>query len=191
MTKFAALFWLGLVLASGFATFYVKYAVQGIDDRLRQTRKEIVAQEEQTRVLTAEWAYLNRPSRLADLNERFLRLTSITTQQLEQKIDNIPFRAPVVASAAAPLAGDGAVRVTPIATADRSEPLPVAAAAYDPGAVPSEPVTLLATAGLPPRAPGKAPVAAGRAIGLERGADRTGQGPASLNELFQQVAEAQ
>jgi hypothetical protein len=142
MTRLAALFWLGLVLASGFLTFSVKYTVQGIDDQLRQTRKQTVADEEQIRVLTAEWAYLNRPSRLADLNQRFLHLEPIAAKQLAQRIEDIPLRAPPVATAevpAAPLAGDGAEwarRLLAAADPPAVEPkvapprLPIAAVAY-------------------------------------------------------------
>ena len=162
MTRLGALFWLGLVLASGFLTFSVKYAAQRIDDRLQQTRREIVADEQQVRVLTAEWAYLNRPSRLADLNQRFLHLAPIGAKQLAQRIEDIPLRAPPVAMAeasAASLDGDGvewARRLLAAADPPAAEPaiapplLPLATVAYRPHRTADPPPVRLAGAGPAP-----------------------------------------
>jgi hypothetical protein len=196
MTKLVALFWLGLVLASGFATFTVKYAVQGIDEQLRQTRKQIVAEEEQIRVLTAEWNYLNRPSRLADLNQRFLQLAPISANQLEQKIEDISFWAPAVTTTefnALPLPAGGADDAgRPIAAADRSAAPAVAAAAYaDDSAAATDglPVRLAAAA----RTTGTAAMSAACPSPclfprLSHGGTQT-PAPASLDALFAQVAE--
>ena len=74
MTRLGAVFWGGLVLASGFATFNVKYAVQGIDEELARVRRQTIAEQQEIRVLSAEWAYLNQPERLAELNRSFLQL---------------------------------------------------------------------------------------------------------------------
>ena len=96
MSRLAVAFWLLLVLASGFTTFMVKYAVQGIEEQLYRVRKQTIAEQQEIRVLTAEWAYLNKPERLADLNRRFLGLVPVTPHQLEGRIDQIAFRAPTV-----------------------------------------------------------------------------------------------
>ena len=50
MTRLGVVFWGGLVLASGFATFNVKYAVQGIDDELDRVREQTVAEQQEIRV---------------------------------------------------------------------------------------------------------------------------------------------
>lgn len=94
MTRLGAVFWGGLVLASGFATFNVKYAVQGIDDDLARVRRQMLAEQQEVRVLTAEWAYLNQPERLAELNRDFLKLAPVTTKQLQGRVDEIAMRAP-------------------------------------------------------------------------------------------------
>ena len=94
MTRLGVVFWGGLVLASGFATFKVKYAVQGIDDELARVRRQTVAEQQEIRVLTAEWAYLNQPERLAELNRRFLQLAPMTAKQLQGRIEEIALRAP-------------------------------------------------------------------------------------------------
>jgi hypothetical protein len=94
MTRLGVVFWSGLVLASGFATFSVKYAVQGIDDELARVRKQTTAEQQEARVLTAEWAYLNQPERLADLNRTFLQLAPLTAKQMQRRIEDIALRAP-------------------------------------------------------------------------------------------------
>jgi hypothetical protein len=96
MTRLGAIFWGGLVLASGFATFNVKYAVQGIEEELIRIRRQTVAEQQEIRVLTAEWAYLNQPERLAELNRSFLQLAPMTAKQMLGRIEEIALRAPSV-----------------------------------------------------------------------------------------------
>lgn len=93
MKKFGAVFWLVIVLVAGFTTFKVKYAVQNIEDELTRVRRQTVAEQLEIRVLTAEWAYLNQPERLAELNRRFLALGPIAARQRQLSIEDIPLRA--------------------------------------------------------------------------------------------------
>ena len=94
MTRLGAVFWFVLVLVAGFTTFKLKYAVQDIEDQLNRVRRHIIAEQQEIRVLTAEWTYLNQPERLADLNRRFLGLAPIAARQLQRTIADIPLRAP-------------------------------------------------------------------------------------------------
>jgi hypothetical protein len=174
MTRLGTLFWLGLVLASGSLTFSVKYTVQGIDDQLRQTRKQIVADQEQIRVLTAEWDYVNRPTRLADLNQRFLHLEPIAAKQLAQGVEDIPLRAAPMATA------QGAGASVPEGGAEWAK-------------------RLLTVADPPARAPGVArpllPIATvadrphRRAVTLPVRLAGASSGPGSIDALFAQVTE--
>jgi cell division protein FtsL len=164
VTRFSALVWFILVLAAGFATFKVKYAVQDIEDQLTRLRKQTVAEQQEIRVLTAEWTYLAQPERLADLNQRFLGLQPIAPKQLQRTIADLPIRAH-------PPAADTLVAASnnPVATA----PAPVAA---PPVAAP--PVAPAADVPTPPRpAP---PVQLVKAAGM----------PDSLDALIAQIAEA-
>src|SRR5689334_15270585 len=99
MTRLGAVFWGGLVLASGFATFNVKYAVQGIEDELARVRRQTLVDQQEIRVLEAEWASLNHPERLAELNRTFLQLTPLTAKQLQGRVDEIALRPPPAAAA--------------------------------------------------------------------------------------------
>ncbi len=144
-----------LVLISGFATFRAKYAVQNIEDEANRVRKHTTAEQQEVRVLTAEWTYLNQPERLADLNRRFLGLTPIAAAQLQRRIEDIPLR-PVVApppepvpettEAAAGEPEDAAPAVAPDAPA-------LAALVQAVAAAPSAPVV---SAQLPPPLPSTA-----------------------------------
>jgi cell division protein FtsL len=93
VTRYGTLVWFTLVLVAGFGTFKVKYAVQDIEDQLTRVRKQTVAEQQEIRVLTAEWTYLAQPERLADLNQRFLGLQPITSKQLQHTIAELPLRA--------------------------------------------------------------------------------------------------
>jgi hypothetical protein len=92
MIKLSALFWLVLVSATGFAMFAIKYEVQAVADQLAQTTKRADDAERDIRVFDAEWAYLNRPDALAQMNQRYLSLAPIATKQLIANIGDIPMR---------------------------------------------------------------------------------------------------
>lgn len=98
MTRLGVVFWVGLVLTTGFTTFNVKYAVQGIEDELSRVRKETIVEEQEKRVLAAEWTYLNQPERLAELNRVHLQLAPLKPNQLQRRIDEIALRAPAPGS---------------------------------------------------------------------------------------------
>ena len=92
MSKLAAAFWLGLVLVTVFTTFKVKHAVQDIEEALNRVRKHTIAEQQEARVLAAEWTYLTQPERLAELNRRFLQLAPVATKQLQPRIEDLPLR---------------------------------------------------------------------------------------------------
>ncbi len=194
MIRLGALFWLLLVVSAGFVTFKVKYAVQDIEDELNRMRKQTIAEQQEIRVLNAEWTYLNQPERLAELNRRFLQLAPIGTKQLQQKAEDIPLRPlpppiappdvlvatttdpPAAQSAAAASAGDESLPAAPAASSGASA---LAALAISPASASELPV---AAATLKPGSakPG-APVRLAKAT--------AGLQPRSLDELFSQVAE--
>jgi cell division protein FtsL len=86
----ATLFCICLAVAVGFGLFHVKYKVQALEEELARLNSQIVHEQEQLHVLRAEWAYLNRPERLEDLNSRFLGLAPVTPAQLGRLSDLPP-----------------------------------------------------------------------------------------------------
>ena len=83
--------WLAVVGVAGFATFEVKYQVAQVDDELGRVNRQIDADRDQLRVLSAEWSYLTQLSRLDQLRQRHLTLVPVTRAQLGS-LDQIPFR---------------------------------------------------------------------------------------------------
>lgn len=165
MTRLGWVFWVVLVLAAGFATFKVKYAVQNIEDQLDRARRQTIAEQQEIRVLTAEWTYLNQPERLADLNQRFLGLQPIAARQLQQSIDAIPLRPPPVPAPPPPVEAV-------VATTSPASPTPAPASPPVATASPREPAAETAA---PPRMQlAKAAVIAA---------------PRSLDALFAQISD--
>lgn len=87
----ATLLWIVLAAAVGFGLFHVKYKVQALEEKLAHLNTQIVHDQEQLHVLHAEWAYLNRPKRLEDLNSRFLGLVPLTPDHMGTLAD-LPMR---------------------------------------------------------------------------------------------------
>ena len=92
MIRLSALFWLVLVSATGLAMFAVKYEVEALADELAHTAKQADDAARDIRVFEAEWAYLNQPDALAQMNQRHLSLAPIATKQLVASLTDIPMR---------------------------------------------------------------------------------------------------
>ena len=107
MFRLATWGWLAVVGVAGFATFEVKYQVAQVDDELGRVNRQIDADRDQLRVLSAEWSYLTQLSRLDQLRQRHLTLVPVTRAQLGS-LDQIPFRSAETVSPA--------VRATPSST---------------------------------------------------------------------------
>ena len=112
MIKLSTMFWLVLVLVTGFAMFGVKYAVQSLEDDLNRIKKAAIAEEHAIRTNEAEWAYLTRPETLDEMNRHYLSLGPIATRQLRVSVSDIPLRPqptlaadPSAAAAPAPESG--------------------------------------------------------------------------------------
>ena len=172
MTRVGAVFWLVVVLAAGFTTFKVKYAVQDIEDELNRVRRHTIAEQQEVRVLTAEWTYLNQPERLAELNRRFLGLAPIAAKQLQRTIADIPLR-PAPPPEALPDAPPAA------------PPDVLVAMAPDPAAPPVPPDT---PALLPVTPPALSPAVAKDTARVRLA--KTAPGPGSLDALIARTAGA-
>jgi hypothetical protein len=192
MTRLGLIFWLVLVLAAGFTTFKVKYAVQDIEDELNRVRKQTVVEQQEIRVLTAEWTFLTQPERLADLNRRFLGLAPIAAKQLQRTVAELPMRAPpapppaeppdvLVSDVAAPDVLMGASPGSPAGPAPAAEPTPVAAPIPD---IAPTPASALAAA----RAM-LSPAAARPGVRVQLAKAGPPRSPGSLDALIAQIAD--
>ncbi|HEX3536602.1 MAG TPA: hypothetical protein VHU15_07535 [Stellaceae bacterium] len=173
MIRLASLFWLALVLVSGFAMFKVKYGVQELEDELGRMRKQTIAEQQEIRVLNAEWSYLTQPQRLAELNRRFLSLAPIPVKQLQRGVDDIPLRPPPT-PALPPMEG---------ATAPSGpEPAILAAAPAAPLPAPDT----IAAAPQPPSAP-VTTVALRTAAPVQLAKASPSRAPRTLDDLFAEI----
>lgn len=190
MIRLGALFWLALVVAAGFVTFKVKYAVQDLEDELNRVKKQTIAEQQEIRVLSAEWTYLNQPERLAELNRRFLQLAPIGPKQLQQKVEDIPLRplpapAPpdmLIAKADPPAPPAAASAAAEAAIAAGPPPLPNGMSALAALTIGQASAGELPTASASPKPIPAKPAAV-------RFAKAAASQPRSLDELFSQVAE--
>lgn len=102
MISRGVIIWLGIAILTGIGLFLVKYEVRALEAKLLEINRKIVADQEATHILKAEWAHLNDASRIEQLNARYLSLQPITPAQLG-RIETLPMRPakvepPVIAS---------------------------------------------------------------------------------------------
>ena len=182
MIKLSTMFWLVLVLVTGFGMFGVKYAVQSLEDDLNRIKKATIAEEHAIRTNEAEWAYLTRPETLDEMNRRYLSLGPIATKQLHVSVVDIPLRPQP------PLPADPLPAAAPLPQTEVSSPeAPIAAATQVTQATAAAPESSVAAAA--PEKPAHAaelakPIpakTAGKPAMLPRR-------PRSLDELIDQVA---
>ena len=86
------LLWVVLVISVGVALFSLKYQVQIMEERLVKINREIRQSQETIHVLRSEWAYLNDPERLRELNDRYTKLSNVSAKQIAL-IEELPLRA--------------------------------------------------------------------------------------------------
>ncbi len=87
----SAALWAALIGAMAFGLFQLKLAVQPAEEEFARLSRELLASEETIHVLRAEWSYLNRPDRLAELAGRNLALQPMAPVQIGA-IEALPMR---------------------------------------------------------------------------------------------------
>lgn len=81
------LLWLALAALVVFGLFHVKYQVAALEEELTRLNAATLREQNQIHVLEAEWSYLNRPSRLEELADKYLELKPMTANQLTTVAD--------------------------------------------------------------------------------------------------------
>ena len=82
MTRIIAIFMVALTLSAAIALYRFKDQAAGIDAHIDDLRAKIAQEHETITVLRAEWNYLNQPSRIQSLAERYLELEQLKVEQL-------------------------------------------------------------------------------------------------------------
>ena len=94
MTTRGGWLWMAAALVTALLAFAQKHEARELKERLAVVEGELANRLENTRVLAAEWSYLNRPDRIRDLAQRHLeQLLPMSVRQFSSFVD-IPFRPP-------------------------------------------------------------------------------------------------
>ena len=79
-----------LAVSLSLTLFTVKYQVQDMEDQLIGLNRSITDDRQAIHVLKAEWSYLNEPTRLKILAERYLGMTPIDSRQVGTATELLP-----------------------------------------------------------------------------------------------------
>jgi cell division protein FtsL len=82
MMKSVTLVWILLAVVVAGTLFRVSYRVEHLQKHLAAVNKQIAQEQENIRVLDAEWTYLNQPSRLEALAHKYLGMNHTTAVQI-------------------------------------------------------------------------------------------------------------
>ncbi|MGO1120200.1 cell division protein FtsL [Rhodovibrionaceae bacterium A322] len=89
MLRWLTPLWLIALAITAVVLFQVNAEVQEMEDDLAAVQRQIVKDKEALQVLSAEWSYLNRPSRIAELSQRHLELAPLEVGQIFEA-DQLP-----------------------------------------------------------------------------------------------------
>lgn len=90
MIRLSTILWIVLIAASAFGLYSVKFKVQTIRTQIAEVERDLELERETMNVISAEWAYLNRPERLQKLASTYLGAQEVTVQQIAE-VAAIPF----------------------------------------------------------------------------------------------------
>lgn len=94
MIRVGTMIWLGLIGASSAFLFKTSYEVQALEGELRGVNRSILREQDSIRVMHAEWAFLNQPSRLQALSDQFTKLRPIAPMQMIASAADLPMPQP-------------------------------------------------------------------------------------------------
>lgn len=94
MIRVGTMIWLGLIGASSAFLFKTSYEVQSLEGDLRGLNRSILREQDSIRVMHAEWAFLNQPSRLQALTDQFTKLRPIAPTQMIASAADVPMPLP-------------------------------------------------------------------------------------------------
>lgn len=72
---------MAVVALMALGLYLVKYWVEDVKREATRVEAKLQHEQESLHLLRAEWAYLNRPERLAGLSKKYLELSPVTSSQ--------------------------------------------------------------------------------------------------------------
>ncbi|MFZ2872448.1 cell division protein FtsL, partial [Zavarzinia sp.] len=91
MSRILTLAAIGLAVGTAATLYQVKYEVRLLEQEARELHRGVTRERQSIQVLDAEWAFMNQPSRIQDLAERYLDLKPVKPSQITS-IDRLPMR---------------------------------------------------------------------------------------------------
>ncbi len=91
MIRFFAILAVTLMLGTAIVLYRFKDEAAGIEAHIDELHEQIAEERETINVLRAEWNYLNQPSRIQKLAERYLDLEQLQVDQLAS-VSDLPMR---------------------------------------------------------------------------------------------------
>ena len=88
--KISTVLWMVLLVFAFSGLYAVKYKVRSVKAEVTTAEKQLFDEQRNLHVLTAEWAYLNRPERLKALSAKYLDIKPIKGQQIAE-FSSIPY----------------------------------------------------------------------------------------------------
>ncbi|WP_343714183.1 hypothetical protein [Inquilinus sp.] len=140
MIRVGTMIWLGLIGASSAFLFKTSYEVQALESELRGVNRSILREQDSIRVMHAEWAFLNQPSRLQALTDQFTKLRPIAPTQMIASAADLPMPQPSL---------DGEPMAPTASLVAQVDALPSFGPVPLPGHRPGEGGVLLAAASMP------------------------------------------
>lgn len=151
MSRILTLAAVGLAIGAAATLYQVKYEVRLLEREARELHRNVARERQSIQVLEAEWAFLNQPSRIQDLAERYLDLKPLKPSQIST-VERLPLRPvnpapegeaapdPLIAAATpAPVKPAAAKPVTTKPAATKPAPAPAKPAATTAAATPAKP----------------------------------------------------
>ncbi|MCT8972570.1 cell division protein FtsL [Microbaculum marinisediminis] len=91
MTRLVSLLAVVLIVAAAVGLYRFKGESQQLARQIAELRAEIDDEREMISVLRAEWNYLDQPSRIQELADRYLDLNRLDVEQISM-VEHLPMR---------------------------------------------------------------------------------------------------
>ena len=82
-----------LFAAASLGLYQIKYKIQSLNQDLAGIQDAVRIEQDEIHVLEAEWAYLNRPQRLAQLSGKYLSFLRPVSPSQIVSFDTLPLKA--------------------------------------------------------------------------------------------------
>jgi cell division protein FtsL len=91
MIRITTLLWVALLIVAGGTVMHVSYQVRQVERHLSELNRDTRQEQDNLRILSAEWDTLNDPHRIDELSKRYLNLEPTPIARVVS-LDQIPMK---------------------------------------------------------------------------------------------------